>query len=509
MNPVEAVLSGMAARRRMQREDEDAEDRKQRRADEAEERTNRRTDRQFTMSERARTVKLRDDLGAAAAPVAVEQRDQAGPVDPASEVAAAAQPLAPVPTVQGRGFETTDAASKAAAELNTPQAVASRQAQVLNAAGDAVGAQQVRTGSMQEQSARFKLNADERADLDARFNADLQSRVNSWESFDAFTSESAGDGMGGKLKLQTTVSPDGATRIVNVVAPDGTLKPTGQSFPNTADGLMLATNELAKMSPEKKLAHLYQKEQARRQAAAQASTEKYQAGMLQATQDRTASQIENAGLRTQLALHGAAAKAAAGQGGMTLADLKDGHKGIASTLNADWKAQIEATTDPAQLKAIKVARENEIATVQRLYTGAMSAGFGLTPEQAIVAFRSGTVGTQSFKTKDGKTVSVEGVQYGGRFIPLADNPGALAPTAAPAEPGAAPSAPAAPGAKPAAAPAVPMAAIPVDPNGPQAPPVAPEQPGMVAAAAAAVGKTAKKAARYADGREWKNLAAGR
>lgn len=315
MNPVEAVLSGMAARRRMQREDEDAEDRKQRRADEAEERTNRRTDRQFTMDERARTVKLRNDLGAAAAPVAVEQRDQAGPVDPASEVAAAAQPLAPVPTVQGRGFDSTDAASKAAAELNTPQAVAGRQAQVLNAAGDAAGAQQVRTGSMQEQSARFKLNADERADLDARFNADLQSRVNSWETFDAFTSESAGDGMGGKLKLQTTVSPDGATRIVNVVAPDGTLKPTGQTFPNTADGLMLATNELAKMSPEKKLAHLYQKELLRRQAAAQESTERYQAGMLKATQDKTAAGVELAQARAEAAMLRARGGGGGGAGG--------------------------------------------------------------------------------------------------------------------------------------------------------------------------------------------------
>ena len=447
MNPVEAVLSGMASRRRMQREDEDEADRKQRRTDEQEDRANRRTDRDFTMAERARAVQMRADMGAAAAPVAVDEREQPGPLDPASNVPGAAS-LPAIPMVRGQSFISADDAAKAAAEMNTPQAVAARQAQVMAKAGEVDGAQKIRTGAMQEQSARFKLNADERAELDARFNADLESRVNSWETLDAFASDSHGDGMGGKLKIQTTVSPDGKSRVISVLMPDGTAKPTGQAFPNTADGLALAKVELSKMSPEKKLAHLYQKEQMRRQAAQQESTERYQDGMLKATKDRTAAGIENAGLRTALAQQraGGGAGGANGQAGMTLADLKDGHKGIASTLNADWKAQIDATVDPAALKAIKVSRENEIATVQRLYTGAMSAGFGLTPEQAIVAFRSGTVGTQSFTTKDGKKVSVEGVQYGGRFIPLADNPGALPEARPPAAPAAAPGAPAAPAA---------------------------------------------------------------
>jgi len=150
--------------------------------------------------------------------------------------------------------------------------------------------------------------------------------------------------------------------------------------------------------------------------------------MLKATQDRTAANIEIAQIRADAAAQRRAGAGGAGSGqpaGMTLADLKDGHKGIASTLNADWKTQIESETDPTKLKALKVARESEIATVQRLYTGAMTAGFGLTPEQAIVAFRSGETATQTFKSKGGDgTVKVDGILYGGRFIPLADNPGA-------------------------------------------------------------------------------------
>jgi len=412
------------------REAEDAADRKRRRDQEAE-------DRAFTMAERARATKLRDDMGAASAPVDVVQREQAGPVDPGSDIPAARQPLETVSTVQGKPYESAQAATMAAAAANTPQAVAQRQAQVLSAAGNPLGAQQLRTGAMQEQAAKYTLNAAERADIDARFNADLQANVTDWDSFDRFTSDSAGDGQGGKLKLKSLPTADGKSMVVNVVQPDGTLRPTSKVFPNSADGLALATAELARLPPDKKLAHLHQKAVLAQQAERDANTATYQQGMLKATQDKTAAGIELAQARAEAAR---AKTATGGAQGMTLADLKDGHKGIAATLNADWKTQIDGAPNAEALKAIKVARENEIATVQRLYTGAMTAGFGLTPEQAIVAFRSGDAAIQTRKARDGSTVKVEGVMYGGKFIPLAPNPGATpedkpsapAPAAAPA-----------------------------------------------------------------------------
>ena len=313
----------------------------------------------------------------------------------------------------GQTFTDRAAADKAAADYNTPQATAARQAQVAAAAGDPHLAQQLRTGSMQEQVAKLQLSAGERAELKAKF-AEQINPLADFGQLGEFMSASAADGQGGKLKMQFVPAADGKTVALNMVNPDGSLKPTARTFDNDGKGLALAKAQLNGMPPEKMLEHFHREAVEARAAAAQQSTEKYQAGMLKNAQDKTASQIENAGLRTQLAMQGAAAKAAgaSGQGGMTLADLKDGHKGIASTLNADWKGQIDSTTDPVALKAIKVARENEIATVQRLYTGAMSAGFGLTPEQAIVAFRSGTMGEQAFGTKDGKTVMSFGVMGG-------------------------------------------------------------------------------------------------
>lgn len=441
MSMIEGVLMGMAQRARQQTDAEDREERRRKRAEEAE-------DRAFTMSERARQVKMRTDMGNAAAevqpvevkatrPETMDNRDVGQPGE-------AALPTASY-DVGGKRFTDRTQADAAAAEANTPQAITTRMADVAMRNGEPLKAQQLRVGSMQEQTERYKLNDAMRADLDAKFNADLQANVRDWDSLDKFISESAGDGHGGKMKVKTVVSADGKTRVVNVVGDDGKLHPTEKVVPNTADGLAQAIAELSRMPPEKKLAHLHQKAMLAQQAARDAETGRHNLTMEGLAKDKTAANIEIAQIRADAAAERRAAAAAAkGLGGMTLADLKDGHKGIASTLNADWKTQIEAETDPAKLKALKVARESEIATVQRLYTGAMQAGFGLTPEQAIVAFRTGEIARQTFKSKDGSgTVRVDGILYGGRFIPLADNPGAMpgakppsaaAPTPAPSAP---------------------------------------------------------------------------
>lgn len=422
MSMIEGVLAGMSMRTKQKTDAEDREALLKKRKEEDE-------DRAFTMSERTRAVQMRTDMGRAAetvAPVEVKQ-DRPDTMDN-RDVGQAGE--APLPTagydVAGKRFADRTAAGAAAAQQNTPQAVTARMSDVAMRNGEPLKAQQLRTGAMQEQTAQFQLNDAMRADLDAKFNADLQANVRDWDSLDKFVSDSAGDGHGGQIKIKTVVSADGKTRTVNVVGPDGKLTPTEKVIPNTPDGLALAIAELARMPPEKKLQHLHQKAMLARQVASDANTAEYHKGMLKAAQDRTAANIEIAQIRADAATaRRAAAGAAAGSGGMTLADLKDGHKGIAATLNSDWKTQIETETDPAKLKALKVARESEIATVQRLYTGAMQAGFGLTPEQAIVAFRSGETAKQSFKSKGGDgTVTVEGILYAGRFIPLADNPGA-------------------------------------------------------------------------------------
>lgn len=286
-------------------EAEAAAERKRKREQDAE-------DRAFTMSERARKTaeneradKLRVDMGVASAPVNVEQVQPAGPVMDGAE-GAAGQAIPMVSRVLGKSFETPDAAAAAATAASDPMAVAERQAQVAASAGDPHAAQQLRTGAMQEKAAKLQLSGAERTELDAQFNADLQSKVNSWETLDKFISDSAGDGQGGAAKYTSVPSPDGKTRVLNRIGPDGAMVPTGQAFPNTADGLQLAMGELSKLSPEKKLMHLHQKEQARRAAEAQAATAGHQANTL-AEQIRHNKAVE--------AAYGVRARAGGGAGG--------------------------------------------------------------------------------------------------------------------------------------------------------------------------------------------------
>lgn len=440
MSMIEGVLMGMAARTRQRTEAEDREALKKKREQEDE-------DRAFAMSERQRAIQMRTDMGRAAAtvePVEVKQ-DRPDTMDnrDVGQPGEAALPTAGY-DVAGKRFATKDEATTAAAAANTPQAVTTRMSDVLMRNGDPVQAQKLRVGAMEEQTAQFKLNDAMRADIDARFNADLQANVKDFGSLADFISNSAGDGLNGKLKVKFVPSADGKTQVLNVVGPDGTLTPTERVVPNTADGLATAIAETARMPVDKKLAHLHNKAMLAQQAERDAATAKYHEGMLKISQQNANTNEQYR--RDQAAALKAKADAAGGPGGMTMADLKDGHKSIATTLNADWKTQIESETDPAKLKALKVARENEIATVQRLYTGAMTHGFALTPEQAIVAFRSGAVRTGSAKNANGETVPVKGIVFDGKFIPLADSPGTSSPATSPApaarpEPSAAPATP--------------------------------------------------------------------
>ncbi len=286
MSMIEGVLAGMSMRTRQQQDEEDRAHLKKKREQEDD-------DRAFTMSERQRAIQMRTDLGRAASkvePVEVKQ-DRPDTMDDRD----VGQPgEAPLPTagydVDGKRFTDLTSARAAAAEANTPQAVTARMSDVLMRNGDPIGAQKLRVGAMEEQTSQFKLNDAMRADIDAKFNADIRARVTDWDSLDKFVSDSASDGHGGAIKLKTVPSADGKTRVVNVVLPDGSLKPTEKVFPNTADGLATAAAELERMPAEKKLAHLHQKAMLARQLAADESSAKYHEGMLGVAQQNANTQ---------------------------------------------------------------------------------------------------------------------------------------------------------------------------------------------------------------------------
>lgn len=410
-----------------------AQDKTRKQKQEDEDRADRKADREFMKSERDRTVAIRNRLGDAAAPVSMEsvmaKPDTADNRDvgtPGTELIDTGSRRVGQQTFAPDQLPQAQAAVQAA---NTPQAQTTRMADVLARSGDPVAAQQLRTGARQEQVGQMQLDEAQRTALNRAYDDSLNSTVKSWEDLPTFVNDSKHDGQGGGLKIAVKPGADGKTVQIHRMNADGSTTPTGLSFGSDATGLMQAKAFISKgLSTSDKLNHLYQQSQSQRADAQQQETVRHNRAVEGIAADKTAANIEIAGMRAAAA----AAKAGAGNGAMTMADLKDGHKAIASTLNADYKSQIDAEMDPAKAKAIKTARETETAMVQRLYTGATNAGMVMTPEQAIAAFRTGEVGKQQFKTKDGGTATVDVIRVNGRVIPLIDEPGIAA--GAPAAP---------------------------------------------------------------------------
>lgn len=105
-------------------------------------------------------------------------------------------------------------------------------------------------------------------------------------------------------------------------------------------------------------------------------------------------------------------------------DLQDGFKAISSFVAGDYKAAMDAEPDQAARAAIARKRDDEIVMAQRVHTGAAMAGVLMTPEQSVAAGRTGQVVQAQVPRRDGSgTVTMQGINVNGRFIPLADPPG--------------------------------------------------------------------------------------
>ncbi len=380
-------------------------------------------DRAYVEEQRARTRKdwqrsdkIEADVAAASAPVAPVESLQADLSDPE------AAPMQQF-NVQGRMYAGQGEANAAATAANDPQAVAQRQAMAYMQNGDPAKAQQIRTGARQERLAEMQVSSAEAANKRETSLREMGRLIinGGWAAVpevyaryqDGKTAKVVEDGKGGAEVIQ--FGPDGAE------AGRAKFKDLPSFFAAAA----------GRFDPSKWMERQDKEAETMR---VQGNADRDYALREKESKDRSllrAAQAEAALARGEASR---ARAAAAGQpGALTLADLKDGHKTIASTLNADYKSQLEAPgADAKTLDGIKRTREAEIADVQRLYTGALTNGLAITPEQTIAAFRTGTRGTREVPDASGKTYKVEGMQVGDRFIPFATQPGKSVATPSPA-----------------------------------------------------------------------------
>lgn len=211
----------------------------------------RREDRAFTLGERARITKMRDDTAAAAAPTTVEDTPMAMPIGSRDE------PRAPEDVgirAAGKTFTNRADADKAAAEYNAEPAEAKRVAGVARMAGDYAGSQQVLNLSRQGQLADMQLDEAQAAHLNKLFDDNLQ-KLATHDDIARVISEST---LGGSLKVKAVPTSDGKRVEYHRVNEDGSTTPTGQSFPAGDRGVLEAKLVMGRMTPvSQKLDYLH------------------------------------------------------------------------------------------------------------------------------------------------------------------------------------------------------------------------------------------------------------
>lgn len=169
--------------------------------------------------------RLDADLKDAVTPVAVEQPDDVLKDDDGNDM-----PAVPAFRAGTKRFATMEEATKAANELNTPEAQSTRVLDAYKRNGQFDKALTMQTAMRQGELGEIQLA-----------NAKFQQRIGDWMGggFDGFR-----DGLNGYeggpfkgKKVDFVLSEDGKTRSVVSIGPDGQPQPTGLVVPNTNEGL--------------------------------------------------------------------------------------------------------------------------------------------------------------------------------------------------------------------------------------------------------------------------------
>lgn len=180
------------------------------------------------------------------------------------------QAPAPASIVAGQGGLSPDATAAALAQQNSPQAVQSRQLDVLQRQNPAV-ARQFMTSRTQGELAEVQLHAAKATEASKAVSLGLRKAAGQgWDALAEYMNKSGADHETG----QWVPSADGKTMTAHQRAQDGSLKPVqGMTFPNTDKGRLEAAMALDSSIPLDAKLEYHQKE------ASAANTERHQTRM--------------------------------------------------------------------------------------------------------------------------------------------------------------------------------------------------------------------------------------
>lgn len=193
-------------------------------------------DRAIKADERKRAEELRTQLQADAAPVEVEEVEQAGPLQPD------AAPMPAMSQIKGKTFASRELADKAATEQNAPQAVMQRQSMTALRAGNPEGAARVMETGM-------KLGEAERKIAHEAFQRRVDGTF-AWGDLAKVLDEAGDPNMKGRFRP----SEDGKTMVMERVNPDSSVEKLTE-FPNTTEGFAKARAIARGMTAEQLFKH--------------------------------------------------------------------------------------------------------------------------------------------------------------------------------------------------------------------------------------------------------------
>lgn len=420
-----ALMSGAVMNKRRQ-DGLDDEDRQRRIAQENEDREYQKGEREFARSERARMVGNRERLTAAAAPVAPTDGTVYQP-----EVDDDGNPMLPNPTagtfkVGEQRFTDRATADAAAVAENTPERRVARMSAALEQGGDVTGAQALRTGRRQEQTAErqgkladLQLDEAQRKHLDSMFDQQLTSSQG-WDGL-------AGVMSTGDAKVRVQKTADGKSVQFVKDLPDGRSVPLDRTFEDSVTGLETARALFSRsLKPEQKVEILYRQAQEKRQVEEQA--------------ERVRHNKATEGIQ-RMAAGTAAAKAAAGAGPaqLSLKDMREFEDDVFKRLGPEFDPK--NALDEAERARVTTAR-NQIATrASGVFRINGERGQPVTAEVALNALQlaSNRANVRELQGNDGNVYPVVLVN-GAPVIVGPGGPPRAAPAAAPGAPAGAPAA---------------------------------------------------------------------
>lgn len=337
--------------------------------------------------------------------------------------------VAPLPQVKpaqymvnGKAFADPGSMQAAVTEYESPQALAQRQAAVLNAQGNPTGAMQLVNAAMESKLKGFQLSDAETAQANTKFNTHVDEVIarspDRWTGLAAIGTETQ---VGPMKDVKVRVQSDGTNMRFVATLPDGTEKP-GSVYPNTDEGFAKARYDLMKLDPATKSKVLDEQVKSAREQGNKDADRKIKQREADSRAELRIAQAEN-----QFMLSAIAAARAGGGGAAGGVPLQEIYKRLEADFTTKDPETGKSTKDVASISTVRnlvlqmpAAQVGDVdgayLQAMQLYQKAQTIGAGdpVKTQQALASILGGSSKDSGYpKASDEEVAKIRKANSGG------------------------------------------------------------------------------------------------